>query len=70
MSQEVIQLLLGPAGTLVLALTILFGGWRRWWVFGWHYAEVASERDEWKVIAMRGAQIAEKVVSIQESNGA
>lgn len=65
---EILSLLLGPFGTLVLALVILFGGWKRWWVFGWHYRETVEEKNEWKEIALRGTKIAEKVVTLK-ANG-
>lgn len=66
---DLLQILLGPFGTLVLSLLILFGGWKRWWVFGWHYSEVAKERDEWKEAALRGTKIAETVTEVLRANG-
>lgn len=66
---ELLNVLLGPLGTLVLSLLILFGGWKRWWVFGWHYAEVAKEKDEWKEAALRGTKIAEAVATVLRDNG-
>jgi hypothetical protein len=65
---DVLNLLLGPTGTLVLALFILFSGWKRWWVFGWHYKEQVAEKNEWKKAALRGTQLAEKVVDIQKAD--
>lgn len=61
---ELLRILLGPFGTLVLSLLIIFGGWKRWWVFGWHYHEVKKERDEWKEAALRGTKIAEAVATV------
>ena len=63
---DLMQLLLGPFGTLVLALTILFGGWKKWWVFGWQYKDAVAEKDEWKEAALRGTAIAEKVVRLAD----
>lgn len=65
--EEVLNLLLGPLGTLVLALFILYSGWKRWWVFGWHYKETVEEKNEWKEAALRGTKIAEKVVELREA---
>lgn len=65
---EILNLLLGPFGTLVLSLLILFGGWKRWWVFGWHYRETVEEKNEWKEAALRGTAIAERVVTIHEAD--
>lgn len=59
--------ILGPVGALVMALTILFGGWRKWWVFGWQYKDVVSEKNEWKKAALRGTKIAERVVTAHEA---
>lgn len=66
--QELADLILGQAGTLVMALVILFGGWKRWWVFGWQYREVSQEKNEWKEAALRGTKIAEQVVTLK-TNG-
>lgn len=62
----VLTLIQGPAGALVLALLILYGGRKKWWVFGWQYTELLHERDEWKTAALRGTRIAERVVTIHE----
>jgi len=62
--EEFLKVLLGPFGTLVLALLILYGGWKRWWVFGWHYNEVVKEKDEWKEVALRGTKVAEAITSV------
>lgn len=67
---DLLRLLLGPFGTLVLTLLILYGGRRKWWVFGWYAQEVAKERDEWKEAALRGTRIAEVVVTALKENGA
>lgn len=63
---EILQLLLGPFGTLVLSLVILVTGWKRMWVFGWHYQEEVEEKKEWKEIALRGTRIAEKSAATAE----
>lgn len=66
---DLVQLLLGPAGTLVLALAILLGGWKGFWVFGWQFRDVKREKDEWKAMALRGTDLVEKVVELQAKNG-
>ena len=66
---DVLRVLLGPFGTLVMALVILYGGRQKWWVFGWYAVEVAKERDEWKESALRGTKIAETVVTALQENG-
>jgi hypothetical protein len=70
--EHFLNLLLGPAGVTVLTLLILFGGWKKWWVFGWYAKDKEAEAAEWKAIALRGTQVAERVVQIAEksdSNG-
>lgn len=66
MSDPILQLLLGPAGTLVFALVVLVGGWRKWWVYGWRYRELSEEKNEWKRLALRGTKMAERVVNVAE----
>jgi Mn2+/Fe2+ NRAMP family transporter len=63
---DIVNLLLGPAGTLVFALVVLFGGWKRWWVFGWAYRDVLKDRDEWKEAALRGTRVAERTIALHE----
>jgi hypothetical protein len=54
---------LHEAGLLGVLILILFGGWKRWWVFGHQHDRViarfeqeltarSTERDEWKRMAM------------------
>lgn len=66
---ELLRLLLGPFGTLVLALTILVTGWKKMWVFGWYAREVERRENEWREIALRGTKIAEVVTSALKENG-
>lgn len=69
---HLIQLLLGPASSLILVLVILYGGWKKWWVFGWQYREKDAEKNEWKDAALRGTRVAERAVSLhaqQEPGG-
>jgi hypothetical protein len=59
---------LREAGLLGVLILILFGGWKRWWVFGWQHDRVIEryerelvirqqERDEWKRMAMAQAAV-------------
>jgi hypothetical protein len=64
--QDVINLLLGPLGTLVFALFVIFAGWRKWWVFGWQYRDLIGDRDEWKNAALRGTRVAERTIALHE----
>jgi len=53
---------LSDLGTVALLLLILIAGARNWWVFGWHYEEIARERDAWREIALRGLGVAEQLL--------
>ncbi len=53
---------LSDLGTIALLLLILIAGARGWWVFGWHYEEVARERDAWREIALSTTSLAEKAI--------
>ena len=65
---SVLTLLLGPAGVTVLVLLIIFGGWKKWWVFGWQYKDMEAEKNEWKEAALRGTRVAERVVTAHEKS--
>lgn len=53
---------LSDLGTVALLVIILVAGTRGWWVFGWHYEEVARERDAWRDIALSTTSLAEKAI--------
>lgn len=53
-----------------LLLVIIWGGKKRWWVFGWQYDQAIRDAAEWKRIAFnslgvtqRGITAAEKVLN-------
>lgn len=54
--------LVQAGGMLGLLLFVLYSGARGWWVFGWQYAAVVKDRDDWKGIALSGAQLAKQAV--------
>lgn len=55
---------LRDGGIIGLLLLAFVGGFKRWWVFGWHYDAVCRERDEWKQLALRGTVIAGQAVEL------
>ena len=55
---------LGPGGALVLALVVIFGAIRKWWVPGWVYADVVRERDMYREMALKGVSAAEKLATV------
>lgn len=64
----ILTLIQGPAGALVTLVLILYGGRKKWWVFGWQYTDLVRDRDEWKTAALRGTHIAERVVTLHEDD--
>jgi len=60
---------LSDLGTVTLLTLILIAGARGWWVFGWHYEEVARERDAWREIALSTTNLAERAIqSLERGN--
>lgn len=64
-AQDPIQVV-QTGGMVGLLITVLLGGHRKWWVFGWRYSEVVKERDEWRELALRSANLAESLNEIQK----
>jgi hypothetical protein len=57
------------AGLTASLFFILYGGWKRMWVWGWQLEEMRQERDQWRAFAMRGTAIADKAVKHLERGG-
>ena len=47
-----------------MLLSVLWGGARGIWVWGWQYREAVRDRDEWKGLALRGTQMAQRAVTL------
>jgi hypothetical protein len=60
---EIIQTV-RDAGVTGLLIFALIGGFRQWWVFGWHHREVVKERDEWKSLALHGTHLSERSIEV------
>ncbi len=43
---EVYKALLGNLGAVVLLLLILYGGYKKWWVWGWYAGELKDRNSE------------------------
>jgi len=63
--------LISKGGVIALLISIVYGGYKKWWVFGWIYKESESrtakaegERDDWRDIALHGTHIAEQTVDL------
>lgn len=50
-------------GGLALAVVVLVvGGARGWYVFGSIYKDMKQDRDDWKDLALRGTNLAERAL--------
>lgn len=63
---ELLNALLGPVGLLVALIWIVLGSLREWWFTGAAYRRIEKERDEWKDIALRSMDTADKAVTYLE----
>lgn len=62
---------LSQGGVLGLLGLLIFGGYRKWWVFGWQYKDAEErttkaekERDDWRDLALHGTTLAEQTVDL------
>ena len=46
---------------VAVLVLILLGGFKRWWVFGWHYKQVEQEKNDWRELALKGTSLAEEL---------
>lgn len=53
---------IGDLGVIGLLIVLLWGGIKKWWVFGWAYDQIVIDRDEWKEMALKGIQLAARTV--------
>lgn len=58
-------------GVLGVLTVVLYGGYKRWWVFGWIYQQseirvekLEKERDDWRDLALHGTTLAEQTVDL------
>lgn len=58
---------LSRASIITFLIIVVYGGYKKWWVFGWLYNEkttecetVREEKDAWREIALKGANVATK----------
>lgn len=59
------------AGAIGILVMILLGGYKKWWVWGYMYESAIKERNEWRNIALRGTELADRIVEVttKKSNG-
>lgn len=58
---------LSRAGVVIFLIIVIYGGYKRWWVFGWTYKEserryegMRQEKDAWRDTALESAKVATK----------
>lgn len=55
--------------TIVAVLVvIIYGGHKRWWVFGWQYTESERRSNEWRELALNGTRAARQAVDLASKN--
>lgn len=54
---------IGDLGVMGLLVVLMYGGIKRWWVYGWQYSEMVADRDQWKEMALRGTELAERATN-------
>lgn len=64
--EQVLDAILGNLGTLVTLIIILYGGYKRWWVFGWYAQELKASNTRLENRLDDMAREARTVTSIAE----
>lgn len=54
----------GLTGALVF---FLYGGYKRWWVWGYQLEKCEKELEDWKDLALRNSNIASQAVSLVDT---
>jgi hypothetical protein len=44
----------GRLSSVSILFLALYGGYRKWWVFGWTYHDKVEECEKWEALALRG----------------
>jgi hypothetical protein len=60
---DILQLV-NSAGVVGMLVLILWGGFKKWWVFGWQYRQTKNELETWREIALRGISTAEQATAL------
>lgn len=55
------------ASVIVFLIVVIYGGYKRWWVFGWVWKDldqrcddIAKEKDAWRETALESSKVATK----------
>ena len=66
MDSEALTVLASRLDLVAVLVLALFTGSRGAWVWGWVYAQMVRDRDDWKAMALSGTIIADRTVSTLE----
>lgn len=65
--------LLGKSPALILAALFIYGGWKRWWVWGYQLADAEramekceAEAERWREVAYTGRNTLKDSVAVSE----
>ncbi len=64
MTLDQLGTVVNSGGVVLLLVAALYGGFRGWWYYGAQYRALEKDRDEWKSLALRGANLAETATTI------
>lgn len=65
-STQTIIDLISQGGALALLVFVVVGAVREWWFTGAAYRRLEVERDEWKQMALRSLDTADRAVTLVE----
>lgn len=70
----IVDAILGNLGVLFTLLLILYGGFKKWWVFGWYASELKDQNnkleqrlDKATIVVEKQAEITQKATDLAES---
>lgn len=55
---------LSGAGLATLLIVILYGGFKRLWVWGYQLEEMRIDRDRWQQLALKGTALSERTLNL------
>lgn len=61
---DTVQRWANTIGVVTLLVLTLIGGYKQWWVFGWLYKDLVKDRDDWKALALKGTNLAERALDV------
>jgi hypothetical protein len=65
---DIVKLLTGQYGVLVLLVLIFYAGYKKYWVFGWYAKELADRNEKVEGRLDRAVGIADQVTGLINEN--